>query len=217
MLNNYWINAYKNNIGDSEISTINSSFYNYCKQFIKPNKKIVEYGCGNGRDASVLIENASLYIGIDMCNEAVEQCKKLKLKNAIFINESISDNLLDKHDTLNKVDIIYSRFSIHSLTTTECDLAVQNAYNLLVDSGLLLIETRSTNDPRYGQGIKIETEKHAFIDTHYRRFMTIDEMRELLDKHNFIIKNLNEEYIDANYNTDKAVVIRAVAIKKLAN
>ena len=210
----YWNNLYKNKLGDSKTTYNSSSFYVFCKPFIKPNKKIIEFGCGNGKDAVQLTKDSKEYIGIDLCKIAIQICRELNLKNSSFIQETFGGHsLLNHKEKLSNADIIFSRFSLHSINLDECKKALENANILLNTGGILLIETRSINDPRYGKGIKVKNEKHAFIDTHYRRFMEVKELMDLL-KDNFNIIMMNEEYVDANYHDDHAVVIRVIAMKK---
>lgn len=214
---NYWNNAYSNNIGDNNIVMNPTTFFDYIKRYIKEEFKGIEFGCGNGRDAlnfSKIIKN---YVGIDLCEKAIKLCNNNNThsvinNNSIFINDSFCDeNLINKYNLDNDFDFVYSRFTLHSIDDNLVLKTINNAYDLLKINGYLFIETRSTNDPRFNVGIKVG--KNAFIDTHYRRFTELNEMIDILENNNFKIISICEEFRDAWFNDDKAVVIRVVAIK----
>tara|TARA_Y100000746_G_C15441145_1_gene422948 strand:- start:169 stop:891 length:723 start_codon:yes stop_codon:yes gene_type:complete len=48
------------------------------------NKDILEIGCASGGDASDYVNYANSYIGLDISDEAIKNCKALELKNAEF-------------------------------------------------------------------------------------------------------------------------------------
>jgi tellurite methyltransferase len=215
---NYWNNVYDNNVGDNNIVMNPTTFFEYIKRYIKEDFKGIEFGCGNGRDAinfSKIIKN---YVGIDLCEKAINICNNNNThsvinNNSIFINDSFcDDNLINKYNLINDFDFVYSRFTLHSIDDNLVLKAIKNAYNLLKINGYLFIETRSTNDPRFNVGEKVG--KNAFIDTHYRRFTELNEMIEILENNNFKIISICEEFRDAWFNDDKAVVLRVIAIKK---
>lgn len=43
--------------------------------FFKPNNKVLDLGCGNGRFATVMCEKDVSYVGIDPCRKSIEFCK----------------------------------------------------------------------------------------------------------------------------------------------
>jgi tellurite methyltransferase len=210
---NYWNNVYSNNIGDNNIVINPTTFFDYIKRYLKEDFNGIEFGCGNGRDAINFSKIIKYYIGIDLCENAVKLCNNFNLNNCKFINDSFcNENLINKYDLDNNIDFVYSRFTLHSIDDNLVLQAINNAYNLLKTNGYLFIETRSTNDPRFNIGKKVG--KNAFIDTHYRRFTELNDMIEILENNNFKIISICEEFRDAWFNHDKAVVLRVIAIKK---
>ena len=63
-------------------------------------KSVLEVGCSSGYDASTYCEYANSYVGVDISDEAINNCKKLKIGNANFFCTDghtlpINDNSVD--------------------------------------------------------------------------------------------------------------------------
>ena len=63
-------------------------------------RSVLEVGCSSGHDDLVYCEYASSYVGVDISDEAINNCKKLKIENAnFFCNDGhtlpINDNSVD--------------------------------------------------------------------------------------------------------------------------
>lgn len=77
---------------------------------IKKDAKILEIGCGEGRDAIFLLENNYNVLAIDYSNTVIEKCNELS--NYKYINNFKQFDIIN--DTLkNKFDFIYSIAVIH--------------------------------------------------------------------------------------------------------
>ena len=198
----FWNKYYSNKInGDNLLKHDQSSFAEYCAKYFKPSSTLIDLGCGNGRD-SKFFSNTMNVIAVDNSETALQCIDNDNIKK---INNSV-DNLPQL-----EVDVCYSRFSLHSITLKQQDKLLKWCFNNLSEGGLLCIETRSVNDPRYGIGKDVGD--NAYIDTHYRRFMTVDFLKNALLSLKFKIKVAEEDYFSAHHNNDKAVVIRIIAEK----
>jgi tellurite methyltransferase len=124
----------------------NSSFITFCSPHIQPHFKGIEFGRGNGRDSLWFSKNIQEYFGLDLSPEAVNTCRKYNLPNCTYIQSSFADsNLIHNNNSdlpSNYFDFVYSRFSYHSIQTTDVPNAHNNAKKLLKKNGLLFIETR---------------------------------------------------------------------------
>lgn len=83
---------------------------------ITTDKKILEIGCGEGRDAIFLLNKNYNIVAIDYSNTAIEKCKEL--------SEYKYDNKFKQFDILNdkldeKYDFIYSIAVIHMFVTED--------------------------------------------------------------------------------------------------
>lgn len=108
------------------------------KYNINKNDAVLELGCGEGRDAQVLLNNGYQLLATDISVEAIEFCKKLseKHKDNYQVLDCINGEL-DKN-----YDFIYAVAVIHMLVLDEDRRAFyQFIYNHLTENGISLICT----------------------------------------------------------------------------
>ena len=108
------------------------------KYNIQSKHKLLEVGCGEGRDARAVLENGYPLMATDISKEAVAYCKKTMpgFKEHFSVLDCLSDNL----DEL--FDFIYGIAVIHMLVLDEDrDGFYQFIYNHLKPDGLALICT----------------------------------------------------------------------------
>lgn len=186
-----------------------SPFAEFCIKYLKSSGKMVELGCGNGRDSIFFSRKANVIVsGVDQCQEEV-----------VFLNKNYkSDNLsfecsdFTKLPTkVNSLDYIYSRFTLHSIKLEEENRTLSWCYANLKPGGKLLFEVRSIKDELFGQGTEVE--ESAFITDHYRRFANYDNLLKRLEELNFSIEYSVEDNGLAKYKEEDPVVIRIIAKK----
>ena len=197
----FWNDFYSMKIkGDSELVKSCSTFALYSIKFLPKDSTVVDLGCGNGRDAIFIKNYVKDVIGVDMSAKAIEH---VQLNGVIGIQKSMTE-LGDALDNIeNKV--AYSRFSLHSVNSEQQDIVLRW---ISKNCKMGFIETRSVNDPRYGKGIRVGED--AFKDTHYRRFTRLSDLtKSIVDLGGQIIK-AEEEFHDAVFGDDKAVVNRII-------
>ncbi|WP_207741083.1 class I SAM-dependent methyltransferase [Paraclostridium bifermentans] len=206
MDNQYWNNYYKKNLAPKEAS----NFAWYIMKYLEKNKFIIELGCGNGRDSLFFTNNGINVLAIDQSEAIIDDLKvKNKYKNIKFIQDDfVNSKLLDEI----KVDYVYSRFTIHSITEEDEEKLIKRVYNCLKNKGMFFIEVRSVKDELYGLGEKIA--RNAYIyDDHYRRFIVIDELVKNLEKNGFKIILAQESRDWAIYKDSNPIIIRIIAKK----
>ncbi|MES1919005.1 hypothetical protein MHBO_000885 [Bonamia ostreae] len=130
---------------------------------------------------------------------------------ALFkITISEMDNVLKSE----RFDSIYSRFSLHSVSSDDQNRLLDYCKDHLNRNGRLFIEVRSTEDALYGQGKKVEEEKNAFMTDHYRRFVDQDELLQALRKRGYcIVESVKGKGLAVKGNEDP-IVIRVIAYIK---
>ena len=202
----YWKSFYENFSEDKP-----SLFAIFCSDHFNEKSKILELGCGNGRDAIYFIENGHKVLGIDQSISAIEYIYK-KL-------DSFSDSKFIEGDFTNlnyieTFDVVYSRFTLHSVNQDEQNSVLKNAWNQLVKNGLLCIEVRGKLNDLYGKGVKVIDEEDAYIyDGHYRRFLDFDLLKMNLIGLGFIIDYSEEERNFAPLGSENEFFIRVLARK----
>jgi tellurite methyltransferase len=174
-------------------------------------ESIVELGCGNGRDA-VFFANEGFHVcAIDQCENEIKFlttiCKDIP--NISFQAGDFSDL-----DDIIPVDVIYSRFSLHSISKKQETATLHWAYRNLLDGGHLCIEVRGQNNEIYGMGDKVEDENDAYIyDNHYRRFLNFNELCSFLQTVGFQIIMAKETIGFAPFDGRDETYIRVIAKK----
>tara|TARA_B100000780_G_C21111517_1_gene449216 strand:+ start:190 stop:822 length:633 start_codon:yes stop_codon:yes gene_type:complete len=106
ILLNYWNKYYKKTSNMDE-----STFAKFVYNKIKSTKgKILDIGCGNGRDTYFFNKQGFKVTGVDISKNAIEKNSKKKIKNLTFKRFDVGKDKLK-----NKYEIIYCRFFVHTL------------------------------------------------------------------------------------------------------
>lgn len=218
----YWDEYYENTSimdGSSFSRFVYSNLGNYLKKAVvnlnladclayeySENISLIDIGCGNGRD-SIAFNNYCLNVtALDQSDIGLEKIRKdyprinTINKNANMIND------------LGKFDVIYSRFSIHSMSYEEQMQFLYNSHDSLNDDGLLCIEARTINDELYGKGTK-GNDPHSFITDHYRRFIEPNELiSSLMPRYDILYINVSKGL--AIHRDEDPECVRVIARKK---
>ena len=183
----YWNSFYKKKTSLS----VSSDFCNFIMKYFENNKNIkhiLDAGCGNGRD-SIGLSKTYKVTGVDNCGFILDDTSNFKFINNNFI-------------TINKdnYDLIYSRFTFHSITN-EDHLKFLSS---IKPNTYLSIEARSAKDcdkPEY------------YGKTHYRNYIDLEYIKDILTQHNFEILFIKEGNNMAIYKTENPICIRVVCKK----
>jgi adenylylsulfate kinase-like enzyme/2-polyprenyl-3-methyl-5-hydroxy-6-metoxy-1,4-benzoquinol methylase len=202
--NKHWQEYYQSKTAPTDAS----SFAYYVSNESDNKSKLLDVGCGNGRDSKYFAKIGMKVIAIDMSEAAInfarESCRGLDIK---FHCGSI----LTLTPVQPSFDVIYSRFVLHAMPVEEEISLLNTAYRLLVDGGAIYIECRSINDPLSRKGEVISSTERIF--GHYRRFIVKEELLDRLETIGYRIVFETEATGVSDFGDDKPVVIRVKAIK----
>lgn len=201
----YWNQYYKNRVCSEEPSP----FAQYVSTLVEPGKRMVELGCGNGRDAAFFAGQGLRVTALDMSQEAIAQLQSRNLDSAEFLCGDFVNSDVHQPDSY---DYAYSRFTIHSINRNQEQVLLGNLFRGLRPKGKLFIEVRGVNDPLFGKGRQVERNAY-FYDNHYRRFIVLDELAASLEQRGFLVEYAQERTGFAPYGNDDPPVIRIVAAK----
>jgi SAM-dependent methyltransferase len=156
-------------------------------------KKILELGCGQGRDTIFFASNGLDVHAIDSSRVAIENIyEKIKQKN-------ISLDLMhfEAKQTLpfdsSHFDAVYSHmFYNMRFTDVELSFLFKESSRVLKNNGLLYFSVRSDNDVLYNKGKKIDNNIYE-INGFQIRFFTKEQIESFLVNH-FEIKDIEECY-----------------------
>ena len=210
----YWNNYYQKHGKDKNISK-HSSFAQFCLDnfFTDKSFNILELGSGNGRDAIFLAHHKHNVIAIDQSTSAIDiEKQNLDSKVSQYLQPKALDFIKEDYSQYTKIDVFYSRFTIHSITKHDEALLLPNIYNALNINGLFCIEVRTTKDPLFGVGEACGD--NTFItDNHKRRFIDSKEFREQVSVIGFKELYFTEENDLSIYKHDNPVLMRIILQK----
>jgi len=203
----YWNNFYKDHSLREDISECSTFASFCCENFFKQSKTIVDLGCGNARDAQHFARNHLVY-GLDQSVDGkVINANKLPSLNLIE-----QDFVYDDYNFSNKVDVFYSRFTVHSITEEDQEVLLPKVYNSLDAGGLFCIEVRTTKDPKFGVGKHI-CDTTYFNDGHTRRFIDSQKFVNTVLPLGFKLLYFNEQDDLSIYKDDNPVLMRIILEK----
>ena len=204
----YWDNYYSKSKGVFHPS----GFAEFClKKFIDIGSKILDIGCGNGRDSNFFAMNKLDVVGFDQSEEGVRVASDHAASissNAKFICDDIKNlnNLKDQN-----FSVVYSRFFIHSINELEQEKLFNDVYNLLNKGGKFMIEVRTDKDQMCGKGKQVGT--NEYVTDHYRRFNNSKHLLKFILNTDFKLKYFIEKNGLAIFKNEDPVVARIILEK----
>ncbi len=210
----YWENFYKANGKDSKISNC-STFATFCmdKYFKNKEMHIVELGCGNGRDSVYFAQNHLDTTAIDQSITAINITKKLFKKSMLhFLNTSKADFVEIDYGKYGKIDVFYSRFTLHAITKNDESILLPKIYKALQPKGLFCVEVRTIKDPLFGVGVSCGD--NTYLTDHKRRFIDSNEFLKQVLTLGFKLLYFVEEDNLSIHKNDNPVLMRIILEKE---
>jgi SAM-dependent methyltransferase len=176
----------------SELALITASYLgNHPLSAKEP--KIIDIGCGYGRDAFYLSSQLGMpVLGIDNSEAAIQMATDA----ASGKEADISFRCCDFKDLDYGVfDILFASNFYHVLRHDDRDAFRQIAQRIMRPRGILFLNNLSVNDcEEYGKGVPVPDEPNSFIGNKYLHFCTREE---LIDDFGFLdIQELYEHSYD---------------------
>lgn len=137
--------------------------------------KVLDVGCGAGRDAEYLTEEGLDVLGIDIATQMIKEAKKKKIKVK-------KKNILD----LKKGDFdgIWCMATLSDIPKSEINTVLTNFHNLLNENGIVYIAVKE------GEGEKFEEKERYENQPRFYAYYKQDELEKNLAENNFkIIKS----------------------------
>ena len=201
----YWDGYYTDHYSKSKPTSFAKSIINTLP---KRTCKLLEIGCGNGRDSFYFSGKGHDVSAFDQSEVIINTLQNTGKNSPRFFIDDIKNMSIHHKEPF---DIIYARFVLHALNEYEAQQAFKWIFEHLNNGGLFYSESRSIKDKIFGQGEKIE--KHIYKTDHRRRFLVKNDLLKELESFGFTINNVLEKQGLAVYKDSDPVVIRVVAQK----
>lgn len=208
MFKEYWNRFY---VANKEENQEPSLFAVYVlTNFLKKGDRLIELGCGNGRDAVYMARHGINVVAVDQCDEGVLNLMKNRIIESLSFDNAdftcLPDGLLYDH--------VYSRFTMHSISSEQEKGVIQWAYRNLKPGGYFFIEARGEKNEIYKLGTPVSNEVNAYIyENHYRRFLNNDLFVKSLKDVGFTIVYNEEKKDFAPYKGSNETFIRLICRK----
>lgn len=159
-----------------ETPDVNSALKEFVK-LLSPHAKVLDVGCGAGRDSRVLAKNGLEVAGIDFSEKMIEAAKKK--------NSKVEYRLMDMEEISfpkNSFDGIWANASLHHIPKSRLPSVLQKICTILKNNGVFFLKVKLGD----GEGIK-EDQRFGYTIKRYFAFYKPEEMQDLLEKSGFQI------------------------------
>ena len=160
--------------------------YNYHKllQFqlnkfitLLPGKKVLDVGCGPGRDVEYFKDEGLDIIGVDISKGMVEEAKKR-------VDAQIKKmDLLKLKFKKNNFDGVWCVMTLNLIPKEDINLAITQMNNVLVLNGIVFISVKE------GQGVQVKQDKRYDNETKVLVLYKLGELEQTLKDNGFEIIN----------------------------
>lgn len=168
--------------------------------------RVVEFGCGNGRDSMLFATYGHDVTAIDGSAAATERAAELagQLGEKVnFVAADVSSELAGSIAETGGPTVVYARFFVHAITEEEEAAFLDTAAALTKPGDLLAVEYRTVRDQ---SGAK-ET------GAHYRRFVNPAAFDHAAAQRGFTVEYAAEGFGFAKYKQDDAYVARRILVR----
>ena len=146
---------------------------------VTPGGKILDAGCGSGRDANYFASKGFTVTGIDLSDTLLSYAKATAYPNARFLTMDLrAINLKESFDG------IWACASLLHLKRGELLPVLKNFQRMLTPGGVLFLLMKE------GTGEKLVTSGTIEGDTRFFTYYTSDELRALLETAGFVVTDM---------------------------
>lgn len=156
------------------------------------NCRLLELGCGNGRDSFAFRGRNLPTLSVDGCHVAIagnREYQQVREQQGCAMAEgefhAIDFSRLEQlghiaSDALQKVNTVYTRFVLHAIPEVLEDKLLDFCASILPAGGKMLHEFRTLHDPLMMQGDALSGNER--VTDHYRRFIDAQSLRRKLSE-----------------------------------
>jgi SAM-dependent methyltransferase len=185
-----------------------SQFATFVATELSEPTRIIEFGCGTGRDSVFFALYGHDVVGVDGSEHAVQASQALadalRLPARFLVSDIGAADLADRIGPADRRQVVYARFFVHAVTEDEEQRFLEVASKLTHPGDMLAVEYRTVRD---SSGAKV-------TGAHYRRFVTPARFDAHALTQGFDSVYNVEGFGFAKYKQDDAYVARALYEKR---
>jgi SAM-dependent methyltransferase len=174
----YWDTAYADS-GSARHERPPSRFGEHALRFFPKTALVLELGCGRGADALRMAQHGHTVLATDFAEPAIaaNQRDYAGIPNLEFrlLPIAAPSPFADA-----SFDVVYAHLSLHYFPDRETRDIFRDLHRILRPGGLLAFLCKSTDDPLYGKGERIESDMFDYAG-HVRHFFSALYARSCLD------------------------------------
>lgn len=198
----YWDNYYARSSAIKR--PLPSQFAAFVATEMDSRRRVIELGCGTGRDSIFFSMYGHEVVGVDASEQAVKHCTELAAalgSDATFQIAVVDDpDLSLRFPPTQARTLVYARFFLHAITSDEERALLRFASSVTKAGDELAVEYRTVRD---SSGVKV-------TDAHYRRFVEPAVFQAEAIEFGFDVIYAVEGYGFAKYQQDDAYVARSI-------
>lgn len=141
--------------------------------------RVLELGCGSGRDTELLARAGFRVVAVDVSTEAVEKAR-LRVPAAEF---HCQDVRAEFPPTARGVGAVFASLSLHYFAWAETVALVRRIHDTLGPAGVLLCRLNSTDDHSFGASGFPQIERNFYlVDGQPKRFFDRSDVERLFEQ-----------------------------------
>jgi len=153
--------------------------------YLSPNSKILDLGCGPGRDAKYFVGKGHRVVGVDISHQMIILARD-SVSQADFIVSDIESLVLEDES----IDAIWASASLLHVSKQAMPSVLTNLYRTLKPGGIFYVSMKK------GIGEELKADKRYGEVEKFWNYVSEDELIDLLVKHGFwvIEQDADETY-----------------------
>lgn len=214
----YWDEFYSNPQNHLSILNQNSGFSELVSAQIGERKRILELGCGSGKDSIYFSLQGHDVTAIDYSDSALNMlishaknsnldvnCAKIDFNNIIDVDGFSFQNKCS-------FDVVYCRFFIHAINEAAEANLLSLVNHVLKPDGKFFLEFRAID-----KSMNIDSQRKITYSTgdHYRRLVDKSFFEKSLEMAKFEILDYTEDYGLSVYGNEDPLIARVIAVPLL--
>ena len=179
----------------------------------KPGERVLDLGCGTGRDSRYMAGMGYDVVSLDLSREALRICRQVA-PQAAQLQVDIQNGLPFRDGSFK---CILANLSLHYFDWPVTEGIAEEIKRCLKSDGILLVRLNSTEDVNHGAVGHPELAPHLFlVENEQKRFFDRDSIRRLFTKgwrfHS--LKKMNIDMDTDDINTEPKVVWEVILGKE---